>query len=94
MTPEQIQLVRSSFAKVAPIADKAAELFYGRLQEQLAAKYDSWPLIREVSITSCMSFTAEPFFVPTEDSVQKPIREAGFTDDAYKTCLQHSFDEY
>ncbi len=39
-----------------------------RLQEQLAAKYDSWPLIREVAMTSCMSFTAEPFFLPTEDS--------------------------
>jgi hypothetical protein len=65
-----------------------------RLQEQLAAKYDSWPLIREVSITSCMSFTAEPFFLPSEDSVQKPIRAAGFTDEAYKTCLQHSLDDY
>ena len=26
------------------------------------------PLIREVAITSCMSFTAEPFFVPIEDT--------------------------
>jgi len=33
MTPEQKTLVKSSFAKVAPIADKAAELFYGRLFE-------------------------------------------------------------
>jgi nitric oxide dioxygenase len=33
MTPEQIDLVQSSFAKVAPIADVAAELFYGRLFE-------------------------------------------------------------
>ena len=31
MTPEQISLVRASFAQVAPIADKAAEIFYGRL---------------------------------------------------------------
>jgi hemoglobin-like flavoprotein len=30
---EQIDLVQSSFAKVAPIADAAAELFYGRLFE-------------------------------------------------------------
>jgi hypothetical protein len=67
---------------------------WARLQEQLAAKYDSWPLIREVSITSCMSFTAEPFFVPTEDSVQRPLREAGFTDDSYKECLRHALDDY
>jgi hypothetical protein len=67
---------------------------WARLQEKLAAKYDSWPLIREVSVTSCMSFTAEPFFVPTEDSVQVPIREAGFTEEAYKECLRHALDDY
>ncbi|MTH99834.1 globin family protein [Roseibium sp. RKSG952] len=33
MTPDQIQLVQSSFAKVKPIADDAASLFYGRLFE-------------------------------------------------------------
>jgi len=33
MTPEQVKLVQESFAKVAPISDKAAELFYGRLFE-------------------------------------------------------------
>lgn len=33
MTPEQIKLVQDSFAKVAPIAPAAAELFYGRLFE-------------------------------------------------------------
>lgn len=33
MTPEQIILVQSSFAKIAPIADLAASLFYDRLFE-------------------------------------------------------------
>ncbi|MFG1348185.1 globin family protein [Xanthobacter autotrophicus] len=33
MTPTQIDLVQDSFAKVAPIADTAAGLFYGRLFE-------------------------------------------------------------
>ena len=33
MTPEQVKLVQDSFAKVAPIADKAADLFYDRLFE-------------------------------------------------------------
>lgn len=33
MTPEQIRLVQGTFDQVAPIADKAAELFYGRLFE-------------------------------------------------------------
>ncbi len=33
LTPEQITLVRESWEQVLPIADKAAELFYGRLFE-------------------------------------------------------------
>ena len=33
MTPQQIEMVQQSFAKVAPIADQAAVLFYGRLFE-------------------------------------------------------------
>jgi nitric oxide dioxygenase len=33
MTPEQIQLVQQSFAKVAPISEQAAKLFYGHLFE-------------------------------------------------------------
>jgi hemoglobin-like flavoprotein len=31
MTPEQVTLVQDSFAKVVPIADKAADIFYDRL---------------------------------------------------------------
>src|SRR5262245_35514031 len=31
MTPDQIKLVQDSFAKIAPISDRAADLFYGRL---------------------------------------------------------------
>ena len=34
MTPEQKQLVRDSWAKVLPIQETAAELFYNRLFEQ------------------------------------------------------------
>ncbi len=33
MTPEQIDLVQSTFKKVAPIADTAADIFYDRLFE-------------------------------------------------------------
>jgi len=32
-TPQQGQLVKQSFAKIAPIAEQAADLFYGRLFE-------------------------------------------------------------
>ena len=33
MTPAQIELVKSSWAEVEPIAEQAAELFYGKLFE-------------------------------------------------------------
>ena len=33
MTPEKISMIKDSWALVAPIADAAAELFYGRLFE-------------------------------------------------------------
>lgn len=33
MTPEQLVLVKESWAKVVPIRDQAAELFYGKLFE-------------------------------------------------------------
>ena len=33
MTPQQIELVQTSFEKVVPIAGAAADLFYGRLFE-------------------------------------------------------------
>ena len=33
MTPEQVNLVQQSFAKVAPISDQAAVIFYDRLFE-------------------------------------------------------------
>ncbi|MFC3711075.1 globin family protein [Sphingoaurantiacus capsulatus] len=33
MTPQQIDLVKASFAKVMPIAEQASTLFYGRLFE-------------------------------------------------------------
>ena len=33
MTPDQVQLVQDSFAKVAPISEQAAKMFYGRLFE-------------------------------------------------------------
>jgi hypothetical protein len=67
---------------------------WSRLQHQLAAKYDTRPLIREVSMTSCMSYTAEPFFLPTEATVAHPLRAAGYTDAAHRQCLEHAVADY
>ena len=43
MTPEQVKSIQESFAKVAPIADAAAALFYNRLFEIAP---DAKPLFR------------------------------------------------
>ena len=67
---------------------------WARLQQQLAARFDKRPLIREVAVTSCMSYTAEPFFIPTDDGVTTPLRAAGFTDAAYKDCLTGALADY
>jgi hypothetical protein len=67
---------------------------WSRLQVQLATRYDALPLIREVAITSCMSYTAEPFFLPTEPTVANPLRAAGYTDAAHRQCLEHAVADY
>jgi hemoglobin-like flavoprotein len=43
MTPEQVNLVQQSFAKVAPISEQAAVLFYGRLFEVAPAVEAMFP---------------------------------------------------
>ena len=43
MTPEQIKLVQDSFAKVAPISETAAVLFYDRLFEVAPAVKSMFP---------------------------------------------------
>ena len=64
------------------------------LQQLLAARFDKRPLINEVAITSCMSYTAEPFYVPSVDGVITPLRAAGFADAAYKDCLTNAVADY
>ena len=67
---------------------------WAHLQELLAAKYDDEPLIREVAVTSCMSFTAEPFFLPGEATVKGPLEKAGFMPFEYKQCLNNAVSDY
>ena len=67
---------------------------WAQLQQQLAARFDNRPLIREVAVTSCMSYTAEPFVVPIQEGVLTPLRANGFTDAAYKDCLAHAVADY
>lgn len=43
MTPDQVSLVQDSFAKVAPISEQAAEIFYDRLFELAPAVKSMFP---------------------------------------------------
>jgi hypothetical protein len=66
-----------------------------RFQKLLAERYDAEPLIHEVAVTSCMCYTAEPFFLPTnEPSVVRPLSQAGFKPFMYKQCLRHAVEDY
>jgi nitric oxide dioxygenase len=49
MTPEQIRLVQDSFAKVAPIAEPAAAMFYERL---FAIAPETRPLFARADMTA------------------------------------------
>ena len=44
MNPTQIKLVQDSFAKVAPISEQAAVMFYGRLFEVAPAVQSMFPI--------------------------------------------------
>src|SRR3954471_9536168 len=44
MTPEQVNLVQQSFAKVAPISDQAAVIFYDRLFEVAPSVKGMFPI--------------------------------------------------
>lgn len=79
------------------------------VQTQLALRYDANPLIREVAVTSCTSFSAEPFFLnlkPPQFTTDNPapdpvpplpvdaLTNAHFTDAAYQQCLTNAIDDY
>jgi hypothetical protein len=75
-----------------------------QFQVQLAAKYDSHPLIREIAVTSCTSFSAEPFFLPYEhkaaedeplpDTTMPALVQAGYANATYQQCLADAVSDY
>jgi hypothetical protein len=65
-----------------------------RLQQQLAALYDSDPLIASVTMASCAAQTTEPI-VPTGDPESlRNLYAAGLNDAAMRSCLTHALDDY
>ena len=76
---------------------------WAQLQAQLAAKYDTAePLIQEVAVTSCTSFSGEPFFLPQgptglvpDTSTQTVLpKNYGYQDAQYQGCLMNAVADY
>lgn len=65
---------------------------FADLQTLLAARYDNEPLIREVAVTQCMSYTAEPFFVPSD--VLGKLQPAGLNNANFRFCLSNAVADY
>jgi hypothetical protein len=65
-----------------------------KLQAALASRYDSEPLIRETTVTSCTSISSEPFILPTDPSSIESLHAAGFSDAAYQNCLKSAEQDY
>jgi hypothetical protein len=66
------------------------QMAWANLQTQLAAKYDTNPLINEISNTACSSVTDEPFVIINSSLAITNMHAAGFTDAKYLACLENS----
>lgn len=73
----------------------AYSVLWTRLQDHLAAVYDVNPLIAEVAVSSCSSFTAEPTVdgAPVPGNAQRLVA-AGYTDAQYTQCLSNAWADY
>lgn len=63
-------------------------------QKRLSTRYDNEPLIHEVAVTSCMTFTAEPFFIPNDQPALQQMLAAHFTNADYRACLKGAVEDY
>ena len=65
---------------------------WAALQQALASRYDSNPVLREVAVSSCTTLTAEPFVMaPTAIAAATPD---GWTTSAQQDCLDGAFSDY
>ena len=62
------------------------------LQQALASRYDSNPVLREVAVSSCSSLTAEPFVIGGE--VVALAEADGWTTADQQSCLDGALSDY
>ncbi len=63
-------------------------------QLALAARYDTDPLVRQVSVSSCSSGTGEPFSVSGGPASLAGLEAAGWTPQAQERCLSGALSDY
>jgi hypothetical protein len=63
-------------------------------QLALGAKFDSDPLIRQVSVSSCSSSTGEPFVVSGSIFSQRNLAAAGWNIQEQEQCLNNAIGDY
>lgn len=93
MTPQQIELIQRSFAKVAPIADKAAALFYARLFEiapEVKPMFksdmkDQGRMLMSVLATVVAGLNSLESILPTVESLAIRHRDYGVVPEQYNT---------
>ena len=93
MTPEQIELVQRSFAKVVPIAAKAAEIFYGRLFEiapELKPMFksnmdDQGRMLMSMLASVVAGLNDLATILPTAESLALRHRDYGVVPEQYET---------
>lgn len=67
---------------------------WSTFQHALAARYDSNPLVRAVSVSSCSSSTGEPFVVSGAVTSQRALQAAGWTPQLQENCLSGALADY
>lgn len=67
---------------------------WNTFQHAMAARYDSNPLIRAVSVGSCASSTGEPFVLNPGKAALTAIESAGWTVAAQESCLEGAISDY
>jgi hemoglobin-like flavoprotein len=90
MNPRQKELVQSSFAKVAPIADQAAELFYNRLFEIDPALRPMFPAdMKEQKIKLMQMLTAAVKGLDNLETLVPIVRQLGARHIGYGVKEEH-----
>ncbi len=67
---------------------------WSRFQYALAARYDSDPLVRAVSVGSCATLTGEPFVINLSPPAVRVMESAGWTPQAQQHCLDDALADY